>query len=384
MRRPFVTIVTPSFNQGRFIRQTIESVLAQDYPNLEYIIIDGGSTDETASVAAEYAGQLTFISEPDRGQSHAINKGFRLARGDVVSWLNSDDIILPGAVAHAVSAFERDPTLGAVYGEGYLINYDGAVTSRFPATEPFNLWKLIYVSDYILQQTTYFRRSVLDDVGFLNEDLHWGLDWDFLIRIGKRYWIEYIPQYMGSLREYDAAKTFSGGRRRFRELTAIMRAHSHKRFPPGYVTYGLDTYQRILGRYLPFASWRNALTRKAHRTISRVLNESQGVYPDGWAAGRVKWMFPAGRGRARLHGMLPGFPQLAEQSLEVFCNGAFAGQFGLGFGDFAIEFDYEGPDDRSPSFIEVRASKTLVPKEHAMGDDGRPLAYHFGRFERLR
>jgi glycosyltransferase involved in cell wall biosynthesis len=383
MQRPLVTIVTPSFNQGRFIRQTIESVLGQDYPNIEYIIMDGGSTDETASIAAEYAGRLTFISEKDRGQSHAINKGFRMARGEVVSWLNSDDIILPGAVAHAVGAFERDPTLGAVYGEGYLIDYDGAVTSRFPATEPFNLWKLVYLSDYILQQTVYFRRSILDDVGFLDETLHWGLDWDFLIRIGKRYWIAYIPEYMGSLREYDAAKTFSGGRRRFRELAAIMRTHGHMRFPPGYVTYGLDTYQRILGRYLPFASWRNALSRTAHRMISRVLNESQGVYSDGWAAGRVKWMFPAGRGRARLQGMLPAFPQLADQSLEVTCNGSLVAHRSLAFGDFAIEFDYQGPDDRSPSTIEVKASKTLVPRDHDMGDDRRPLAYHFGKFERV-
>ncbi len=383
MQRPVVTIVTPSFNQGQFIRQTIESVLTQDYPHIEYIIMDGGSTDETASIAAEYAGRLTFISEKDRGQSHAINKGFRMARGEVVSWLNSDDIILPGAVAHAVNAFERDPTLGAVYGEGYLIDYDGAVTSRFPATEPFNLWKLVYLSDYILQQTTYFRRNILDDVGFLDETLHWGLDWDFLIRIGKRYWIAYIPEYMGSLREYEAAKTFSGGHRRFRELAALLRTHGHMRYPPGYVTYGLDTYQRILSRYLPFASWREALSRAAHRKISRVLSESQGFYSDGWAAGEAKWMFPAGRGRARLQGMVPSFPQLADQNLAVTCNGALVAHRSLAFGDFEIEFDYEGPDPRSPSFIEVKASKTFVPKHHGMGNDLRPLAYHFDKFERV-
>src|SRR5579864_7213135 len=102
MNDPLVTIVTPSYNQGRFIRATIESVLSQDYPSIEYIIMDGGSTDETAAVVGEYKGRLTFISEHDRGQSHAINKGFRMARGEIVSWLNSDDIILPGAVSHAV------------------------------------------------------------------------------------------------------------------------------------------------------------------------------------------------------------------------------------------------------------------------------------------
>src|SRR6185369_2684137 len=131
--------------------------------------MDGGSKDATAAIASEYASRLTFISEKDRGQSHAINKGFRMAKGEVVSWLNSDDVILPGAVRHAVAAFEEDARLGVVYGEGYLIDYEGAVKNRFPATEPFNLWKLIYLSDYILQQTAYFRRDVFEELGYLDE-----------------------------------------------------------------------------------------------------------------------------------------------------------------------------------------------------------------------
>ncbi len=110
---PLVTIVTPSFNQGRFIRETIESVLTQDYPHVEYIIMDGASTDETADVVRPYLDRVRFISEPDRGQSHAINKGFALARGEIVAWLNSDDLFLPGAIRHAVDAFQaiRTPLL---------------------------------------------------------------------------------------------------------------------------------------------------------------------------------------------------------------------------------------------------------------------------------
>src|SRR5207253_836839 len=143
MKQPLVSIITPSYNQGRFIRATIESVLGQDYPNIEYIIMDGGSKDETASIAREYSRRLTFISERDRGQSDAINKGFRMARGEIVSWLNSDDIILPGAVRSAVEAFERVPSAGAVYGDGYLIDLVGNVNSRFPSNEPFHLWYII-------------------------------------------------------------------------------------------------------------------------------------------------------------------------------------------------------------------------------------------------
>ena len=171
-----------------------------------------------------------------------------MARGEIVSWLNSDDTILPGAVRHAVRALTQDPRLGAVYGEGYTIDHDGNVIGQFGATEPFNLWKLIYLSDYILQQTVYFRRSVFDDVGFVDERLNWGMDWELLMRIGKKYPLELIPEYMGSLREYGAAKTFSGGFRRIRELVKIMRRHGQVRYPPGMFTYGLDTLQRKLSK----------------------------------------------------------------------------------------------------------------------------------------
>jgi glycosyltransferase involved in cell wall biosynthesis len=128
---PLVTVVTPSYNQGRFIRDTIESVLAQDYPNVEYIVVDGLSKDETAAVCAEYVDRLTFISEKDTGQSDAINKGFRLARGEIVAWLNSDDIFLPGAIGHVVEAFMNEPELGAVYGEGYQSTSTGRSSSAF-------------------------------------------------------------------------------------------------------------------------------------------------------------------------------------------------------------------------------------------------------------
>ena len=162
MAEPLVTIVTPTLNQGHFIRSTIESVLSQDYPNIEYIVMDGGSTDETAAVVQDYSSRLTWISERDRGQSHAINKGFRLARGEIVAWLNSDDLLLPGAVRKAVNACQANPQAGAIYGEGYLIDRSGETTGRFPCTEAFNLWKLVHLSDYILQQTVFFKKRVLD------------------------------------------------------------------------------------------------------------------------------------------------------------------------------------------------------------------------------
>jgi len=380
MNQPFVSIITPSYNQGKFIRATIESVLTQDYPNIEYIIMDGGSTDESASIARQYSNRLTFISEPDRGQAHAINKGFRMARGEIVAWLNSDDTLLPGAVTHAVRAFKQTPSLGAVYGEGYLIDYHGNVKSRFPATEPFDLWKLIYVSDYILQQTVYFRRAVFDNVGFLNEDLHWGMDWDILMRIGKRYWIEYIPKYMGCLREYAEAKTFSGGHRRFRELAAIMRAHGHMRYPPGYFSYGLHTYQEIICRYVPISLLRRAISSAALRFYSNKVFHCQGMYRDGWAGRRAKYMFPAGRGRIRISGIVPDIEALKGQTIEIYCNGSIVERRELAFGEFQIEFDWNG-NDSQPIYIEIIAIKTFVPSRFGHGSDKRKLSYMLRNIE---
>lgn len=382
MNHPLVTIVTPSYNQGPFIRQTIESVLTQDYPSIEYIIMDGGSTDETAAIAEEYSSRLRFVSERDRGQSHAINKGFQAARGQIVAWINSDDVLLPGAVTHAVRAFEKNPSVGAVYGEGYLIDRDGNVTGRFPATEKFNLWKLVYTSDYILQQTVYFRRAVFDAVGYLDEGLNWGMDWDILVRIAKLYGLEYVPEYMGCLREYAEAKTFSGGIRRFRELAEIMRRHGTMRYPPGYVTYGLDTYQNVacslVERITPdFLEKPSAVVRKvimygAHRVIAHVLRECQGLYADGWAGPKLRYMVPALSRRIQMHGTLPAFgKRLDGQVLTIRCDGETVARTDVAAGDFTIEFARPADADlTAPATLDISASKFAVPP-----GDGRKLSF---------
>jgi glycosyltransferase involved in cell wall biosynthesis len=121
---PRVTVVTPSFNQAGFLRATIQSVLAQDYPNLEYLISDGGSTDGKAAIAAEYGSRLRFLSQPDRGRAHTINKGFGMAAGEVVALLNSDDVYLPGAIRQ-VAALTENPAAGFAYGAGYLPDEGG-------------------------------------------------------------------------------------------------------------------------------------------------------------------------------------------------------------------------------------------------------------------
>lgn len=394
MTHPLVTVVTPSYNQGRFIRATIESVLSQDYPNLEYIVMDGGSTDETAAVVSEYASRLTWISEKDRGQTHAINKGFRMARGSIVGWMNSDDIALPGAIGHAVKAFGSNPDAGAVYGEGYTIDADGKVTGRFTPTERYNLWKLVYVWDYVLQQTVYFRKSALEEIGYLNESLHWSMDWDVLIRLGMRFPLVYIPEDMGALREYMETKTASGAGPRFRELVRLLRTHGGHTHPPGYYIYGLDTYERVfwnaVRRWSPAAL--EPLITRAHgrlspivrRRIDRFVHESQGWYTDGWAGPRMEALLPIGTTRVRIRGLLHDIrPALAGQQMQVACEDWPVTTIALSPGEFDVVVDLPpaARPDRCRS-ITLTAARTLVPSASGVSPDSRRLAYVIHGVER--
>ncbi len=314
---PLISIVTPSLNQRRFIEATIESVLSQDYPHIEYIVVDGGSTDGTLDVLARYDGRLRWISEPDRGQSDAINKGFRRSRGSILAWLNSDDVYLPGAVRSAVEQLAGQPDAAMVYGDGYLIDESGRVTGRFPATEPFDLWKLVYVLDYILQPSAFFRRDAVEAVGYLDEHLHWGMDWDLFIKIGKRFRVDYLPKPLASLREHRSAKTSSGGRQRLSELVDVMHRHGSRRCPPARVAYATDTYFRLVFGLLdriPIWRWstlrraRGLLERTTYNAVGRICRAAQGVDADGWVGPRAHFMLrrPRSSRRILVRGTLPG------------------------------------------------------------------------------
>jgi len=261
---------------------------------------------------------------------------------------------------------------------------DGQIKSRFPATVPFNLWRLIYLSDYILQQTVFVRKAVLDEVGYLDENLHWGMDWDILIRIGKRYPLEYIPSFMGCLREYEGAKTASGGAKRFQELARIMRRHGRLRYPPGYFTYGLDTYVRtwcdqiekltpgFLGK--PSQWVRARLVSLAYSVIGWIALEAQGLYSDGWATTKLYYMLPPGNGKLRLCGSLPRLSEtLKGQTIRVECNGN-SQQISIDYGrDFDVVLWV--PQSKDPANIVLVASRSVVPWDEGLGPDRRRLAY---------
>jgi len=387
---PLVSIITPSFNQGRFIQQTIESVLAQDYPRIEYIVVDGGSTDETLQILRRYEGRLSWSSERDRGQADGINKGFRRARGEILAWLNSDDTYLPGAVTAAVDHLMGHRDCAMVYGDGFLIDERGDIVRPFGATEPFNLWKLVYVSDFILQQTTFFRRSALEAVGYLDERLHWGLDWDLFIKLGKRFPVDYLPREMANLREYAATKTASGGRRRLAELAAIMRRHGSRRYPPALFAYGTDTYFRLafellarhspprIARLLPAVERR--LAGPVYGLVAPFVHGAQGYYTDGWVCRRAYFLLRRSEAATTLTlrgRRLPRRFRRSRLGLTVTMNGTrLENRVVHPVGKFEMAWTVP-PEHQSASLVEVRLDcrPTFRPSWVPFRGDRRHLAF---------
>ncbi|HWQ66052.1 MAG TPA: glycosyltransferase family 2 protein [Methanospirillum sp.] len=206
---PIVSIITPSYNQGRFIERTILSVLTQDYPNIEYFVLDGGSTDQTISILEKYRDHLMYISEPDTGQTDAINKGIRFSTGEILAYLNSDDTYPPGAVSAAVNyLINVNPDSVFVYGEGNNIDTQDVVIRRYP-TEPYSLENLIRTC-IICQPTTFWKRKVIDEVGYFNERLHYCMDYEYWIRVALKYGhLDYLPVHLGNYREYSETKSLS-------------------------------------------------------------------------------------------------------------------------------------------------------------------------------
>lgn len=205
--QPLVSIVTPSLNQGKFIRATIDSILSQDYKNIEYLVMDGGSTDETLDILRSYGSRIRWVSEADSGQSQAVNKGWQCAQGAILGWVNADDLLLPGAVEQAVKALQDDESLGGVYGDCAYIDENGAWLRAYP-TKAFDYASLVCeTEDFIPQPTVFLRQSVAEQAGFLDERLHYVMDYDFWLRIGVFAPLKYLPTEMGCLRLHSDAKT---------------------------------------------------------------------------------------------------------------------------------------------------------------------------------
>ncbi len=227
---PTITVVTPSYNQGSFIRATIESVLGQGYPHLEYIVMDGGSTDETVDILREYEGRVPWVSEKDRGQSDAINKGFRQASGDIIAFLNSDDLYEPGALLAVGNHFASRPATTWLTGKCRIVDTLGHEKRR-SITAYKNFWlrththSALVVLNYISQPATFWRRSVIDEIGELDENLHYTMDYDYWLRLWKRWPLQFVNRYLADFRVHPASKGGTSAARQFQEGLDTARRH---------------------------------------------------------------------------------------------------------------------------------------------------------------
>jgi glycosyltransferase involved in cell wall biosynthesis len=232
MDEPLVSIVTPSFNQARFLEATIQSVLSQDYPHVEYLIVDGGSEDGSLEIIERYSDRLAWwVSEPDLGQTDAINKGLAHAQGDILAWLNSDDAYLPGAIAEAVAFLQANPETGMVYGDADLIDERGHVIGRFPARQTdYRGLRRGYV--HIPQQAAFFRADLWRRVGPLDPSFYFAMDYDLWVRLAKVTTLKYHPRKWANFRLHGQAKSLAADDRCWPEMVRV-----HRREGGGWISW---------------------------------------------------------------------------------------------------------------------------------------------------
>jgi glycosyltransferase involved in cell wall biosynthesis len=232
---PLVTIVTPSYNQGEFIEKTIKSVVEQDYPKIEYIIMDGGSTDESVSIIKKYAKKyknISWVSKKDKGQTDAINKGIQKSSGEIIAFLNSDDTYNPGVIRKIVNYFNKNKKAKIIYGEGMYIDRKGKNICRYQ-TLPFNKGTLMY-NCYICQPTVFIKKEVFDKIGLFNEKLQSCMDYEYWIRASKKFDFFYFPEYFATSRMYEDNKTIGQRATVYKEVIKTIKKH-YKYVPMSWV-----------------------------------------------------------------------------------------------------------------------------------------------------
>lgn len=269
MARLTVAAVTPSYNQGRFIGRTIDSVLSQGVSGLEYVVMDGGSTDETVAVLESYGDRLSYRCERDKGQPDAVNKGIAATSGEIIAWLNSDDVYAPGALQAVLEVFENNPEVDVVYGDADHIDVNDAVIEAYPA-EPFDLERF-KERCIICQPAAFFRRRVVARFGALDLRWQYTLDYEFWLRLAKGGAVfRHLPRKLAGSRFYPQTKTSGAKLTVHAEINDMMRA----------------TFGRVPDRWL--YNFAHALVREKWRVNDGNLLFTPAVALASWQAS-LRW-----------------------------------------------------------------------------------------------
>jgi glycosyltransferase involved in cell wall biosynthesis len=278
---PCVTLVTPSYNAAPYLRAAIDSVLAQDYPHIEYLVMDGGSDDGTVELLKEYGRKVRWISEKDKGQADAIARGFKQTSGEIIGWLNADDVLKPGAVKAIVEAFRINHSVALVYGNADFIDAGGHRIGPCTVVEPYNRHRLVHFGDYIIQPAAFFKRKAYEAVGGLDTTLNWAMDWDLWLRLTESFEALFIMAELASYRWLGSNKTAEGGFARLGEVETVARRYGCQGLPAYFrlekarLLYALaqqDLKQRRLGAMLANLARTTAMIGGSFKTFSSLFN----------------------------------------------------------------------------------------------------------------
>jgi len=249
-----ISIVTPSYNQGAFLEQTIRSVLGQEYPELEYIIMDGGSTDNSVEIIKKYEGRLTYWqSKKDKGQADAINQGFALATGDVLAWLNSDDMYLPGTLDTMKKIISEKGADSRQIVFGNCLHMSMTNPKEAFGSDVMHSFEhhVIELNDYIIQPSCFWTRKTFEDVGGLDETRDYAFDWEWFIR-AKKNGVDFRPidDFLSVYRIHDDHKTATGGDERTDEITAVYRENCSPAISESYYKLKTSRNIRLYGKFV--------------------------------------------------------------------------------------------------------------------------------------
>ncbi len=231
---PKVSVITPAYNQGIFLRDTIESVLSQDYPNIELMVLNDGSTDNTEAILKEYTGRIRWETQQNMGQTATISKGWRNTSGEIITWLNSDDTYLPGAVKAGVEYLLAHPETGIVFGDSIFTEADGTPLERTRPLPPFDYTRFVTgCENPISQPSSFIRRSAMEKAGELDPTYYYFMDWDFWLRAGLFCKIDYIPELWSTYRLHAESKTVAQSKKAAPELAYMYNKYfSRTDLPP--------------------------------------------------------------------------------------------------------------------------------------------------------
>lgn len=375
---PRFFVVTPSLNQAKYLRSTIDSVLDQTYPHLSYFVADGGSTDESVEILRSYGDRLSWVSRPDGGQAAAVSKAWSESDADVVAYLNSDDVYLPLAVTRAAVELLRRPEASVVYGKAWVIDEAGR-TLRPYKTEPFSADRLA-AECFISQPAAFVRREVFRVIGPLDPDLHYCMDYDLWIRIARWFELAYLEEFLAGSREHPDTKTQRDRDQVYREILQVTTKH-----------YGLPSRSWAVAAILnrcrqevtptPGPESAESLARaRARLAQQREAEIVAPPYPDGWAGtATLVEVVPDANGRVRLPGESPIWPHPDPLRIRVEQAGRAIGQTVIeGRGAFELSFEVGSSVDgnRGSTRVLLKANRTFVPLAHGYSTfDDRPVSF---------